>query len=359
MSLSLYKALRPALFKIEPETAHNMTIKAMKSGLIPGCSPVIDPALEQEILGLKFPNPVGLSAGFDKNAEVIAPAFKLGFGFVETGTVTPKPQIGNPKPRVFRDPENEAVINRMGFPGGGMALYKANIEKFLSNKNRPTGVVGINIGMNKTQTEPAKDYSILIRMLGPMADYLTVNISSPNTPGLRDLQKREPLLDLLGAINDERTKSCGDHPPPVLVKLAPDLDEAQQQELADTLLEAKIDGIILANTTLDRPETLPEDFRAEKGGLSGKPLTEKSTQIIRNFYTLTKGNIPIIGVGGVSSGADAYDKTKAGASLVQLYTALIFKGPAIANQINRELVDLLKADGFTNIKQAIGHSVKL
>lgn len=350
----LYKLARPLLFATDPEDAHGLTIKALKAGALPPCPAVIDPALEQTVFGLKFPNPVGLSAGFDKNAEVIGPSFKMGFGFVEAGTVTPKPQDGNPRPRVFRDPKNEAVINRMGFPGGGMSLFKDNLEKFLSQKNKPAGVVGINIGMNKDQSEPAKDYSTLIRMLAPMADYLTINISSPNTPGLRDLQAREPLLELLSAVKDERAKSCGAYPPPILLKLAPDLDEAKQEELAEAVLEAGIEGLILTNTTLDRPEFLPARFREQKGGLSGQPLTNKSTRVVHNFYALTKGQIPIIGVGGISTGRQAYEKIKAGASLVQLYTALVFKGPAVANSINRELLALLRADGFTNISQAIG-----
>ncbi len=359
MSLNAYGLLRPLLFTIEPETAHNLTLKAMKAGVFPSCTPVKNEALKIELWGLKFPNPIGLSAGFDKNAEVIAPAFKLGFGFVEAGTVTPKPQEGNPKPRVFRDPTHEAVINAMGFPNDGMTVFKANLEQFLSRRHKAQGAVGINIGMNKTQDQPAKDYCALIKMLGPMADYLTINISSPNTPGLRDLQKREPLLELLSAIKDERQKSCGDHPPPILVKLAPDLEDAQQEELAGALLEAEIDGIILGNTTLARPENLPANFAARTGGLSGKPLTQRSTAIISNFYKLTKGQTPIIGVGGISNGRDAYDKIKAGASLVQLYTGLIFQGPAIASTINRELVELLRADGLNNIAQAIGVSVKL
>ncbi|MCB1531663.1 MAG: quinone-dependent dihydroorotate dehydrogenase [Alphaproteobacteria bacterium] len=351
---ALYAAARPLLFTLEPEKAHALTLKLMKSGLMPSCKPVENPALEQVLWGLKFPNPLGLSAGFDKNAEVVGPAFKLGFGFVEAGTVTPKPQHGNPKPRIFRDPSNEAVINRMGFPNGGMNAFKANLEKFLAGKNRPAGVVGINIGMNKSQSEPAKDYGVLIKMLGPMADYLTINISSPNTPGLRDLQKRGPLLELIDTVKEERAKACGDHPPPILVKLAPDLEEAQQQELAETVLEAKIDGLILTNTTLDRPAILPRAFREQSGGLSGVPVRAKSTAVIRNFYQLTKGALPIIGVGGISSGADAYEKIKAGASLVQLYTGLVFQGPTVANSINRDLLSLLQKDGYTHISDAIG-----
>jgi dihydroorotate dehydrogenase len=354
----LYALARPLLFTLDPEQAHHLTLKLMKSGLLPPCPSINDPALEVSLWGHKFPNPIGLSAGFDKNAEVIGPAFGMGFGFVEAGTVTPKPQHGNPKPRVFRDPSTESVINRMGFPNGGMNSFKANLEKFLSSKARPSGVVGINIGMNKSQTEPAKDYAVLIKMLGPLADYLTINISSPNTPGLRNLQSRGPLLELLSVVMEERKKACGDHPPPVLVKFAPDLDDAQQEEIAATALEAGIDGMILTNTTLERPDTLPKGFAAQQGGLSGKLLHAKSTEIIRNFYRLTKGKLPIIGVGGISSSADAYAKIKAGATLIQLYTSLVFKGPSVANSINRELLDLLKADGFSHISEAVGKAAK-
>jgi dihydroorotate dehydrogenase len=354
----LYNLFRPVLFKVDPEQAHQLTLKALKAGLVPPVQPVSDSALEVKLWNLKFPNPVGLSAGFDKQAEVVGPAFKMGFGFVEAGTVTPKPQEGNPKPRVFRDPKTESVINRMGFPNGGVTIFKSNLEQFLAGGSRPVGVVGINIGMNKTQTEPAKDYTMLINMLGPMADYITINISSPNTPGLRDLQKREPLLELLGAVLEERRKSCGDHPPPLLLKLAPDLSEEQQDEIAKTVLEAGMDGLILTNTTLDRPDSLPGDFAAEKGGLSGRLVRDKSTAVIRNFYRLTGGKLPIVGVGGISTGSDAYEKIKAGASLVQLYTSLVFKGPGVANSINQELLALLKKDGFKTISQAVGTGQK-
>lgn len=353
--MNLYESFSPLLFKLDAEKAHGLGISALKSGLLPKSPAVSSPALETQICGLRFPNPVGMAAGFDKNAEVIAPLFSRGFGFVEVGTVTPKPQHGNPKPRVFRDPEAQAVINRMGFPNGGMNAFKDNVAKFLSQKPRPDGVLGINIGMNKSQSEPAKDYAVLIRALGPLADYLTINISSPNTPGLRDLQKREPLLDLIRTVQDERAKACGKNaPPPIFVKLAPDLDDAQCEELAQTAIDGKIDGLILGNTTLARPSHLNSKFASEKGGLSGQPLTDKSTAIIRKFYALTGGNMPIIGVGGVQNAEQAYDKIKAGASLIQLYTGFIYKGPCIAGTINEGLITLLEKDGFSNVKDAVG-----
>lgn len=339
---------------MDPEDAHRLTLKALKTGLMPCPARVDDPKLKVTLWNRAFPNPVGLAAGFDKNADVVGPMLKIGFGFVEAGTVTPRPQEGNPRPRVFRDSQNKAVINRMGFPNEGLNVFRHNIEKFLQEKPRPAGLVGINIGMNKGQTDPAKDYCALVKTLGPYADYLTVNISSPNTPGLRNLQERENLLPLLEKILDERARACGADAPPLLVKLAPDLTETQQEDIARTALEAGIDGLILTNTTLDRPDHLPIHFREQAGGLSGAPLTTKSTDIIRNFYRLLDRKIPIIGAGGISSADDAYEKIKAGASLVQLYSALVFHGPDLVPDILSGLSARLQKDGFTHISQAIG-----
>jgi dihydroorotate dehydrogenase len=352
----MYSLIRPFLFLLPPETAHQATLLGLRLGFAPLLakkSPA-DPALKTILWDRVFPNPVGLAAGFDKNAEVIAPLFQLGFGFVEIGTVTPKPQLGNPKPRIFREPKFQAVINRMGFPGLGIAKFKDNLAAFLAKKPRPAGVIGVNIGMNKDQSDPAKDYTALIRSIGPMADYLTINISSPNTPGLRNLQERGPLSELILAVMEERKSSCGAYPPPILVKLAPDLSDDQLSEIASVLLALKVDGVILTNTTLARPDDLPEKFAAERGGLSGAPLTDISTGLIRRFYELTKGQIPIIGVGGIMSGLDAYAKIRAGASLVQVYSGLVFHGPALITRINTEISELLHADGFTQISDAVG-----
>lgn len=314
-----------------------------------------DPRLKLTLWNRSFPNPVGLAAGFDKNAEVVGPMLRMGFGFVEAGTVTPRPQEGNPRPRVFREPEHEAVINRMGFPNGGQDVFRANIERFFESKPRPAGIIGINIGMNKGVDDPAKDYCQLVRNLGHYADYLTINISSPNTPGLRNLQDRENLLPLITRIMEERAKTCGkDSPPPLLVKLAPDLDDGKLKDVAGALLEANVDGVILGNTTLDRPDYLPPRFYEQQGGLSGAPLTEKSTAIIRKFYKHTDGKLPIIGAGGISSAADAYAKIRAGASLVQLYTALVFQGPELVHDILSGLITLLDKDKLENISNAIG-----
>lgn len=342
--MSLYSFVRPAIFKMDPEVAHNVTLKAMRAGAVRSCKRVQHDSLKQDLLGLSFDNPVGLAAGFDKNAEVISPILGLGFGFTEVGTVTPKQQYGNPKPRIFRDPTNGAVINRLGFPNAGLQAFKRNIER----ADRRDGLVGINIGMNKEQTDPASDYCMLIEALSSLADYLTVNISSPNTPGLRDLQEKAPLTELLNRLMDVKDDT------PLLVKLAPDLDEGKQAEIADVLVSCGVDGVILSNTTLDRPDYLSDGFRDEKGGLSGEPARDKSTAIIQNFYKLTKGQLPIIGVGGVQKAEHAYEKIKAGASLVQLYTGMIYEGPEIANNINRDLVNLLAADEHANIQDAIG-----
>ncbi len=352
----MYQILKPLLFCLPAETAHRLTLSALKytpSALLPQFG-FASPSLKVTLWGRHFPNPVGLAAGFDKNAESLNGLFHLGFGFIEAGTVTVKPQAGNPRPRVFRAPQYNAVINRMGFPNCGVAVFKDNLRKFLEKKPRPMGVLGLNIGMNKDQTEPAKDYTALVRSLAPMADYLTINISSPNTPGLRNLQEKGPLTDLLTAVLAERKASCGEFPPPLFVKLAPDLTDQQIDDIASVLLSLKIDGVILGNTTLSRPDHLPADFREQKGGLSGAPLTDLSTAVIRRFYTVTKGQIPIIGVGGIGNAQEAYAKIRAGASLVQLYSNLIFQGPSLPSMINAGLVDLLRHDGFTHISEAVG-----
>lgn len=340
---------------LDPEDAHCATLLAIKSGLAPRFKAVDDERLKVSLLGLNFPNPVGLAAGFDKNAEGIEAVLNMGFGFTEVGTVTPKPQSGNPRPRIFRDPKNEAVINRMGFPNKGLNVFKENVSAFFKKGVRPNGIVGLNIGMNKEQTEPANDYCALIDALGGLADYFTINISSPNTPGLRNLQQRDNLLELIARVKDQRSKSCdAENTPPLLIKLAPDLDDAQQKEIAQTLIEAGVDGLILTNTTLERPDYLSSGFKEETGGLSGAPLRNKSTQIIHNFYALTEGKLPIIGVGGISSGQDAYEKIKAGASLVQIYSAMVYHGPELATQICKDLITLIEKDGYNHISKAVG-----
>lgn len=353
----LYPLVKPLLFCLDAERAHDLTITAMRKNLVPGIPPPETPGLKVSLWNKMFPNPLGLAAGFDKNAAVIGPVLGLGFGFTEVGTVTPRAQPGNPKPRIFRETRTHAVINRMGFPNQGLRAFQENLTHFLEQKPRPPGLVGLNIGMNKDTKKPEKDYAILIRALAPMADYLTVNISSPNTPGLRNFQKPENFKKLIGAILEERARTCGAHPPPVLVKLAPDLKRDEQKDLARLAVEMRLEGLILSNTTLARPKALPQKFAHEKGGLSGAPLREKADRILKNFYRLTEGQIPLVGVGGIETADHAYQKIKNGATLIQLYTGLVYQGPSIAHDILAGLQTCMERDGYDNITQAIGADV--
>ena len=346
-----YALARPFLHLFDPETAHGLAISALKTGLIGGGGAQLNPILAQTLWGLEFPNPIGLAAGFDKDAEVPGAMLRTGFGFVETGTVTPRPQPGNPRPRLFRLSADEAAINRFGFNSGGLEPYAARLA---ARKGRG-GIVGANVGKNKETEKAEDDYAAGIERVAPLADYLVVNISSPNTEGLRDLQARQSLETLLNASLDARARSLTDtaQRPPLLVKVAPDLSEGEMRDIAEVSLATGIDGIIIGNTTLDRPEMLQSPEKGEGGGLSGKPLLAKSTECLAGFWRMTEGKVPLVGCGGVSSGADAYAKIRAGASLVQLYTALVFHGPGLAARIASELADLLKRDGFGNIADAV------
>ena len=353
----MYKLIRPFLFTLSPEAAHKKTLKLLRSGLLPNAPRFFDECLQSKVAGLAFENPVGLAAGFDKDAEAILGEFHLGFGFVEVGTVTPQPQQGNPAPRVFRDTKTSSIINRMGFPNGGLHVFKTNLARFRKNhkKDHPHGPVGVNIGMNKDQKNPEKDYVALINKLSSLASYFTINISSPNTPGLRDLQSKEnlaPFLKTIMAARDAQERKV-----PVFLKLSPDLELAQIKDIAEVVLAAKIDGLILTNTTLARPEELPRRFAEEKGGLSGPFVKDKSNAVIAQFYSYTDGRIPIIGVGGISSGQDALEKILAGASLVQLYTGLVFEGPGLPKRICEDLATRLKTYGFANVADAVGAEV--
>lgn len=354
---TLFELTKPIFHALDPEVAHGLSIKAMKMGLAPKYPSIDDPRLKMELWGRNFPNPVGLAAGFDKNAAVIGPMLNVGFGFVEAGGVTVKPQAGLPKPRIFRDIQNEAVINRMDFPNVGMNAFKANISKFLDSKPRPNGIVGIQIAMSSGQTQPEKDFKPLIRNLAPFADYILFNVSCPNTPGLRNLETPDIFEELATILVEEKNKVSRAAPIPLLAKFSPDLDEEGRKGLAEAVLRVGIDGITLGNTTTSRPDYLPADFASRKGGLSGKPLRQRSTENIRSFYQHANGKIPIIGVGGISSGQDAYDKICAGASLVQLYSALVFHGPELVTQICRDLLVFCERDGHAHIKDAIGTKV--
>ncbi|MCH7486688.1 MAG: quinone-dependent dihydroorotate dehydrogenase [Proteobacteria bacterium] len=342
-----YGLIGPLIRLLDPETAHGLTIRALKWGLVPGIEPFEDECLRLRLWDRDFPNPVGLAAGFDKNAEVPDRALALGFGFVEAGSVTPRPQAGNPRPRLFRLSRDQAVINRLGFNNDGLEAVAGRLRA------RPAGgIVGVNLGVNRDSADAAADYAEGARALAGLADYLVVNVSSPNTPGVRALQGRRPLEALLQAVLAARRE--GGAEPPVLLKIAPDLTGDDLGVIAEVALESGIDGLIATNTTIERPPGLSGRRRGEAGGLSGAPLFVPSTRVLADMYRLTGGRLPLIGVGGVASGADAYAKIRAGASLVQLYTALVFHGPGLVNRIKRELAGHLRADGFSTVAEAVG-----
>jgi dihydroorotate dehydrogenase len=294
-----------------------------------------------------------MAAGFDKNAEVVNSLLNIGFSFVEVGTVTPKSQFGNDKPRVFRLKEDLSIINHLGFNNKGALYVKKNLQKLHLN-SLSSGIVGINIGKNKDTKDYLDDYTYCLEILGPYAHYVTINISSPNTPGLRDLQNRGQIEKLVKVLKNKKNQVTSLEKTPIFFKIAPDMDEEQIRDIALMSLANNIDGLIISNSTIDRPSTLKSIFKNEIGGLSGKPLFLKSTLMLKKMYTLTNGQIPLIGVGGISNSLECYEKIKAGASLVQIYTALTYEGPGILNKILSDLVNLLKTDGYKNIKEAIG-----
>lgn len=351
--MGLYNIARSLLFTLSPEKAHWLAIRGLKSGLVFSDHHQDDIILATGLWGMDFANPVGLAAGFDKNAEVPCAMMAQGFGFVETGTVTPKPQAGNPKPRLFRLTRDQAVINRMGFNNLGLKVYARNLERRAGLGK--CGVIGANIGANKDSEDPASDYVTCLTGLLGLANYFTINISSPNTPGLRKLQGREVLDDLLGRLVRVRDGATGlDVKPPLLVKIAPDLDEGEAADIAETVMKHGMDGLIISNTTIGLRDQLTSKYAGENGGLSGTPLFNKSTELLSDMYRLTKGKIPLVGVGGISSGDDAYRKIRAGASLVQLYSALVFHGPGLVCKIKLELTEILKNEGFTSVRDAVG-----
>jgi dihydroorotate dehydrogenase len=335
------------IFRLDAEQAHRLTITSLKlrsgTGFVP--EPPATPGLEQEVAGLHFPNPVGLAAGFDKDAEVPGQMLGLGFGFVEVGTLTPKPQAGNPKPRLFRLAEDRAVINRMGFNNGGQEAALARLR----NRHRATGVVGVNVGANKDSEDRVADYVSGVKAMSDVADYLTINISSPNTPGLRGLQDEGALEDLLAAVRNAR----GTAGPPVFLKVAPDLAEGAPDRIVRAAMDHGIDAIIVSNTTVSRP-LLKSRLATEQGGLSGEPLKPLALQALRNFRKASGGQLPLIGVGGIANADDAWERIRAGASLVQLYSAMVYEGPGIARTIARGLLRELDEHGFANIAEAVG-----
>jgi len=344
----LFPLVRPLLWALPPETAHRLTLTGLAAGL-GGRAPRADPpVLRQHTWGLDFPNPVGIAAGFDKDARAPDALLRLGFGFVEVGTVTPRPQPGNRPPRIFRLEADGALINRLGFNSGGLDPLLARMRARAGRG----GIVGINLGRNRDSTDPLADYVTGVRRSAEFADYLVVNVSSPNTPGLRDLQAPEMLDALLGQLIEAREQTG--RQVPVLVKIAPDLAQKERADIAQVVLAAGIDGIIVSNTTVTRPARLRCPQAHETGGLSGRPLFEPSTEILRDMYRLTEGRLPLIGVGGIADAADAYAKIRAGASLVQLYTALVFAGPALLHEMKTGLAELLHRDGFASVADAVG-----
>ena len=342
--MSVYTAIRPLLFTLDAERAHRATIRALR--LKPtGAPPASDHRLRSRVAGLDFPNPVGLAAGFDKDAQVPDAMLGLGFGFVEVGTITPFPQAGNPRPRLFRLVDDRAVINRMGFNNGGQA---AAHERLLRRNARP-GIVGVNIGANKDAADRIADYARGVTVMQGVARYLTVNISSPNTPGLRALQDKSALDALLAAVMAARNPGG----PPVFLKVAPDLEPADIDDIAEVTAAHRLDGLIVSNTTIGRP-ALRSAQAGESGGLSGAPLRDLALQRLIDFRTATGGDMPLVAAGGIASAEDAYARIRAGASLVQLYSALVYEGPGLAKRINAGLVKLLDRDGFKTIGEAVG-----
>jgi dihydroorotate dehydrogenase len=342
--VSLYPIIRPLAFALDPERAHGATIAALK--LAPKRRPPdFTESLRSTVAGLDFPSPVGLAAGFDKNAEVPEQMLGLGFGFVEVGTVTPQPQPGNPKPRMFRLSEDRAVINRLGFNNEGQAEAWLRLQHCIHSR----GIIGVNIGANKNSADRVVDYADGVRAMSSVAKYLTINISSPNTPGLRQLQDEGALRSLLAAVSEARDRNG----PPIFLKVAPDLGEGEPDQIVRIAIQHGIDGIIVGNTTVSRP-ALKSRHAHEVGGLSGAPLKSLALKALRNFRAASGSQIPLIGVGGISTAEDAWERIRAGASLVQLYTAMVYGGPGIARRIALGLAERVKREGFSNIAEAVG-----
>jgi len=345
----MFSKFRSLIFKIDPETAHNLAIKSLKLNLTPNLMDTDknDLMFKSTLFGKEIDNPIGMAAGFDKNAEVYNSLFKLGFGFVEVGTVTPLKQYGNPKPRVFRLVEDQALINRLGFNNLGAENVSNRIR---SNSNM--GLLGINIGPNKDSNDRLNDYLIGIRTFHDIADYITINISSPNTENLRSFHDEEKFHELMNLIQEEKVKLKSKIP--IVVKISPDISEEQIELASKILLKHKVSAVIISNTTSENREKLNNILKHQKGGLSGKPLEEEANKLISKFYKLLKDKIKIIGVGGVDSGQSAHRKFLAGASYVQLYTGMVFQGPNIVGKIKKELKEILKADGIKNFREIIG-----
>jgi len=343
----MFSKIRSLIFKLDPETAHDFAIKALKFNII-SQNKIKNKSIETEIFGKTIPNPIGIAAGFDKDAEVYNSLFKLGFGFVEVGTVTPLNQYGNPKPRIFRLEEDKALINRLGFNNSGSEKVRSRIAS-----NLPKGLFGINIGPNKDTIDRHEDFLVGLRKFYELADYLTINISSPNTENLRNFHNENELNELLDIINQE--KKILKTSVPLVIKISPDIEDKSINKICDLLLKHEVKGLIISNTTDRNRENLININKLEKGGLSGKPLEEKSNLLINKFYKVLKKEIKIIGVGGVDSGKSAYKKIINGASVIQLYTGMIYEGPGIVSKISEELIKILDKEGVKNISDIVGH----
>ncbi len=344
MTGAMFRTLRPLIFALDPERAHNLTIAALRTGLVPA-APADDPILRTTVAGLDLPNPVGLAAGFDKDVMVPDAMLRLGFGFVECGSVTPRPQDGNPQPRLFRLAEDAAVINRMGFNNRGLEHAVARLQ---ARRHRP-GIIAINLGANKDSDDRTADYVTGMRAAAALASYVTVNISSPNTPGVRALQDGGALRDLIARVVEARGAIAA----PIFVKVAPDLENDDFTVISRAAIDGGIDGLIVSNTTIARP-MLRSNLGAETGGLSGAPLAPLALSALQHFVAATGGALPIIAAGGIASGADAYARIRAGASAVQLYSALVYEGPGLVTRIKADLAALLRRDGFASVAEAVG-----
>ncbi len=350
--LDRFRLVQPFLRRLDPEFAHGLTLWALRLGLAPHRSGPEDPILATRVWGRDFPNPLGLAAGFDKDATAIRPLLGLGFGFVEVGSITPEAQPGNPKPRIFRLVEDQAIINRLGFNSAGMTAAAARLAR--SRAAGVTGLVGVNLGKNRDSRDAAAGYAAGARLLGPFADYLAINVSSPNTPGLRALQGRRALAEIIARVRAALAEVRPEAPPPLLVKIAPDLSSAEVADIAAVALESDLAGLIVGNTTLERPPGLAGRHRCQTGGLSGRPLFAPSTRVLAEISRLTGGRLALIGVGGVASGAEAYAKIRAGACLIQLYSGLVYQGPGLISRIKADLAACLRRDGWSSLAEAVG-----
>ena len=345
----MFSILRPYIFSLDPEIAHDLAIKSLKANILPKSFFTVEneELLQTHLFNNKLPNPIGLAAGFDKSAEVYNSLFRFGFGFIEIGTVTPKRQLGNPKPRIFRLEKDRALINRLGFNNHGSEV----ISKRISN-NQPKGILGINIGPNKDTLNKEEDYYTCFTRLSIYGNYVTINISSPNTKGLREFHDHKEMEKLLAGLNKIKKDKKIDQP--IVIKLSPDIDEGDISGTVELIKKYDIQGIIISNTTDSNRQNLSDTKKNEIGGLSGKPLQDISTSLIKKFYKETKGKIKIIGVGGVDSGKSAFEKISAGADAIQLYTGMVYKGPGIVKDIKKELISILKKENLKGINQAVG-----